>query len=91
MNLLSHKVRIALTEHVSARLLGMNGTPGGRPLGRTILGFVVPAAIAAFGMLYLVGVIDVPSRGWIGALFLVAATISAVGRAQRLRRQRSQR
>lgn len=89
MNLLSHKVHTELLEHMSARLLGMNETPGRRPLGRAILGFVVPTAIAAFGMLYLVGVIDVPSHGWIGALFLVAATISAVGRAQRLRRQKN--
>lgn len=56
-------------------------------LGRgAVAGFCMPVALLAWAALYLVGVIDVPGRGWIGALLIVVAVISAVLHALRLRR-----
>lgn len=62
----------------------MNGTPKVRRDRGAVTGFSVPAGFLVIGALYLAGVIDVPERGWIGALLVVGGATGALFHVLRL-------
>lgn len=69
----------------------MNETLRARRYRGAVTGFLVPAGLLVWGALYLAGVIDVPERGWIGALLVIGAVIGAALHVLRLRRARLDR
>lgn len=69
----------------------MIGTDRARRSRGAVTGFLVPSGLLVWGALYLAGVIDVPERGWIGALFVVGAAAGVVLHVLRLRRVRLDR